>query len=375
MTLDRGVTITREVSGTGSLTLKLPIAVVGIAEAGDMPVNRPIIIESEGEAESKIGEHLDGSTLPRAVDLLQSYGCGNLIVVRVTAGADDETSQDNVIAGIETLNTAFSTLGVRPEIILTPEFSSDDIIEKALEVCKKIEAIYLANFDPDTTVDDAVDARGTSTGLGTKNYRFVPCFPYLRRKSNIIVKDPLATHLAGIIAQLSETNYGLSPGNRVLNNVSDPDVPMEFSLGDEESSNEQLNDKGIFTVLRTADELRTWGSRNALYPDVTDISSFINAIRVAGIIEEKLRERARRFLDETSDESTGLLMKESFSVLLSQEQTIGAISKFFVDFLIDESDFDAGKLYFDIGISPFVPIQLVNIKSHLTIQIEANVGG
>lgn len=369
--LNRGVVITREISGT-PLSLNLPIAVVGVAESGSLTVDTPTVIATESEVETKIGTHADGDTLPRAIETLQSYGCGNLVVVRVTKGVDDDATATNIKAGLDTLTTAFSKLGVRPELILTPEFS---FVDKALEVAKKIEAIYLANFNAATSVADAITARGTSTGMGTKDYRFIPCFPYLERQADPTILDPLATHVAGVLAQLNATNYGLSPGNRVLKGVTNPDVAMEFSLGDEASDNEKLNDRGVMTILRTTDELRSWGSRNGIYPDTTDISSFINAIRVAGIIEEKLRDRARKFLDEPSEESTGRLINESFSRLLAEEKAKNAIADYTVEFLVDKSNFDAGQLYFKVAIAPFTPVELVSIQSQLTLEIVAFTGG
>lgn len=381
MPIDYGLSFLQATSSSLVGVAMTPIAVVGTAATGTALPNKLYRVRSVTEALDLFGAHQSGVTIPRTLEILTRYGCGNIIVVKVPAGADAAATETAVIGGtdgttgdrtgLQLLRDTYSQLGTMPEVILTPSFNSAAIVTAALAVAATQGALYIANFTANMTVADAVAARATATALGTKNGRLIPAFTHLKQTADPTILEPLATHVAAVIARLDyETNYGRSPGSQPLRGVTAPDINLSMSYTDETADTEKLADVGVMTINRQNTSLVTWGHRNALYmgtpQNKEDTLTFINAVRINDRLPKFLGERAQKFLDLPSNYRTARLLEESFDSGLSVEVSKGAISFGKSTFQLAESDLSKGQLKYLIEVAPIPPTRLINIDTVLS---------
>jgi len=208
--------------------------------------------------------------------------------------------------------------------------------------------------------------------VGIKDNRIVACFPHLKNTDDPTKLEEVSLHLAGILANLG--NYGQSPLNQPLKGVNGTDVAMSLSYSSETSDNEKLNDVGVLTVNRDFDgEYVVWGGRNSSYSEgLTDVLTFINAVRSRDEITRLVEVRSYKFLSQESNLATASLLRESFINCLAEEASKGAIkSGYQVVFNESLSNFDAGILDYAIEFAPWLPIELIRA----TVKISIKVGG
>lgn len=382
MALDYGLIFNQTTSSALAGVANTPIAVVGTAATGTATNNKLYRVRSLTEALDLFGAHQSGVTIPRTLEILLRYGCGNILVVKVPAGADAAATEAALIGGVDgttgdrtglqLFRDSYSQLGVSPEIILTPSFNSPGVVTAALAVAASQKSLYIANFTANLTVADALATRATATGLGSKDRRLIPAFVHLKQTADPTILEPLATHIAGVVARLDyETgNYGRSPGSQPLRGVTAPDINLSMSYTDETADTERLADVGVMTVNRQGASLVTWGHRNASYMGTVqnqeDVLTFINAIRVNDRLPLLLSDRAQKFLDLPSNYRTAMLLEESFDSGLSQEVARGAIARASATFKPDESDFAKGDLKYSISASPIPPTRLIRFDTYLS---------
>lgn len=393
MPIDYGLIFSQATSSAVPGVANTPIAVVGTATTGTAVNNRLYQVTNAADALTLFGTQAAGATIPRCLEVLQRYGCGNILVVRVAVGADAAATETNLIGGVDgvtgartglqLLRDSYSQLGFTPDIILTPTFSSAAVVTAALAVAASQRAIYIANFTANSLVADALAARATNTGLGTKDKRLIATFPHLKRSSDNTILETVSSHLAGVIARLDyDANYGRSPGNQLLRGVNATDINMSLSYTDEASDTERLADVGIVTVNRQQADLVSWGHRNGSFASQAqsgDLLTFINSVRVQDRVTNLLEYRAQKFLDLPSNRRTATLLEESFNSALSIEQSTGAIAALpgtGATFLEAQSDYPTGRLKYSISIAPFPPTRLIDITTYLTsFDVVINLGG
>lgn len=357
-----------------------PIAVIGTGNSGTAVSNTLYQIKSRSRAEDLFGLDDGSATLPKALSILFRYGCGNIIVVQVDEGATAGDTETNIIGGfnattgnpegLELIKNSYSSLGESPEILLTPTFNTDSVITKGLEVADYIKGSYIVNYAPLTTVADVQASRGGATALGQKAARLIATFPHLENTNNPGTYEELATHVAGVIAQVDlQKTYGHSPGSKLLSGVSGLDVNLSMSYTDETADNQVLADLGVMSVNRDQ-ELVTWGHRNTLFSDpatdLKDTEKYINAIRARDVITKILEARSRKFIDKPSNRQTAHLLEESMRTALSQEVSRGAISaNSTVEFAEGESSYSEGILTYQVELGVLPPTRLIEVNALL----------
>jgi phage tail sheath protein FI len=108
------------------------IGIVGTAPNADVtvfPINTPVLISGSLSEASKLGAT---GTLPNAISNILAQSGAYIVVVRVTAGASEPETRNNVIGGvdgsgnytgIQALKGAELALGRKPRILIAPEFT------------------------------------------------------------------------------------------------------------------------------------------------------------------------------------------------------------------------------------------------------------
>lgn len=326
MALNTGITITQSTASGVVLTNDLAIAVFGTSTTGTANAGELFRVQTQDEAAEMIGAGSVGDTLPKAVDILQRYNCGNIIACKIT-GIDAAAEETDLIAQLDLLTTAMSTVGVQPRLILFPSFNSDAVITKAISIAGSTYAIAIAGFTANTTVATALTERGGTTGLGQNDQRLVVTHGYLENTDDATVLEGLDVHLAGAMANRV---YGDSPLGYPLKGVDGVDVTVSFSLSDENSDPEKLNDAGVISVnLSPENQLVVWGSRNTTYTEESeDILTFLNAVRARDEISRLAKARASKMLGLSSRFSTASLLSESYRDMLSSEVGAGNLASY-----------------------------------------------
>ncbi|NEP10883.1 MAG: hypothetical protein F6K14_11845 [Symploca sp. SIO2C1] len=364
MATNTGVIVTQTTAEAIPLSKQLPIAIAGTCTTGTLAASTPTRIRTKDDAATILGDGGATDTLPKAVAVLQDkYGCGDITVVK--GATEDE-------AGVTAAIALLANAAVRPEVVLTPSFNSAAVTMALKTLVDNIKAIALINITAATSVADAITARQAVGGTGIDDQRIAVCFPHMKDETDPTKLEEVSLHLAGILANLD--NYGQSPLNQPLREVSDTDVTMSFSYSSETSDNEQITDEGGTTVNLDPDgKYVIWGARNSSYTEgSTDVLTYINAIRARDEITRLIEARAVKFLAEESNFATASLLKESFLDSLATEAAKGAIRPTgSVTFNEDKSDYSTGKLDYTVQFAPWLPIELISAS----VSISVSVGG
>lgn len=365
MALNTGVTVVQQSPSSLKLANDLPIAIFGTCSTGTITgvLTR---IKSADEATTILGAGGGADTLPKAVGVLQRYGCGNIIACKIT-GADAGAQETDLIAKLDLLLSAIATIGEQPRLILFPTFTSDAVITKVLSVATSTLSVGIATFAAGTTVAAAISGRSGSTGLASKNERLIVCHGYLKNADTPATLEALELHLAGAIANLP---YGRSPLNFGLLKVGGVDVAMMFGVDSDTSSPETLNDVGVMSVNLTPDARYVlWGSRNSKYAEAsTDILTFINAIRARDEITQLAKIRATKMLGQASNFSTASLLTESYKTMLSDEITSGGIKSYSrVEINTTKTDYALFKIWHDLEFQVYLPTELIGVNIYLSL--------
>lgn len=366
MALNTGIVIVQGSSASVPLKNLLPIVIFGTCSTGTIAAGTLTRIKSAADATTILGAGAGADTLPKAVAVLQRYGCGNIIACKLT-GADAAAQETDLIAKLDLLPAAISLIGEQPRLILFPSFNSAAVITKAVAIATSTYAVAIATFTALTTVATAITARGTSTGLGTKDQRLIVCHGYLRNKATPTQFESLGLHVAGAMANL---RYGSSPLGFELLGIDAVDVTMVFSLSDETADPEKLNDVGVISVNIAPDGTwLLWGSRNSAYAEgATDILTFINAIRARDEISMLARVRAAKLLGEPSNYATASLLSESYRTMLSDEVSLGNIRSYStVEIDTTKTDYAAFKIWHNVAFQVWLPLELVGVNVYIEL--------
>lgn len=366
MALNTGIVIVQGSSASVPLKNLLPIVVFGTCSTGTIAAGTLTRIKSVDEATTVLGAGAGADTLPKSVAVLQRYGCGNIIACKIT-GADAAAQEADLIAKLDLLSAAISLIGEQPRLILFPSFNSDAVIAKAVTVATSTYAVAIATFTALTTVAQAITARGTAAGLGTKSQRLAVCHGHLRNKATPTSFEPLGLHLAGAMANL---RYGNSPLGFELLGIDAVDVTMVFSLSDETADPEKLNDLGVVSVNLAPDgQWLLWGSRNSSYTEgSTEPLTFINAIRARDEISMLARIRAAKLLGEPSNYVTASLLSESYRTMLSDEVSLGNIRSYSrVEIDTTKTDYAAFRIWHNVGFQVWLPLELIGVNVFLEL--------
>lgn len=315
---------TAEINSGTSIISEVRSAVIGlIGTAPSGPVNTPVLVNSASDA-AAFGQFsqyglTSNYTIPYALNAIQTYGAGTVIVVNVfDPNSEDESSAEDVSAsdiigtvdeagnrtGIKVLEECFASFGFSPKILIAPGFSDQASVRSSLiSMAEKLRAIALIDAPKNMMPSAAVQARGESGTLNISSDRAYLLYPHLKYYDQETDQDqliPYSAVMAGLIARTDrDLGYWYSPSNRVLLGVNGLELPLTSGYSDSESDVNLLNEKGITSVLNAyGTGYRAYGSRLSCFPSKSGISTFITARRVSDIIADSLEQSMSQFIDQ-----------------------------------------------------------------------------
>ncbi|ENM3928908.1 phage tail protein [Vibrio cholerae] len=232
------------------------------------PLNVPTLVTSD-KMIVKAGE---GGTLKNALKDIYSQVGAVCIVIRVAEGQDENTTKANVIGtldpqsgsatGLKALESAEGKLGVRPRLIIAPEFSHlKGVGEEVERVAKNLNATPIIDSDHFAGYSSIVQrARQFAEALFV--HGGIELFD-ADQKAN--VKRHASALVAGHIVRVdNEEGYWNTPSNRKISGIQGTAVDVPYvSAGPGAISclANQFNSNNICTIVNKQGGWVFWGSR------------------------------------------------------------------------------------------------------------------
>jgi len=274
------------------------------------------------------------------------------------------TSEQGERTGLQALKDVFNQYGYNPKIIVCPEFSHEAGVREAMiSIANKVRAI-----------DDCLKARGSEGSFNwqTTSDRVYLLYPYLKyydQETNQDQPIPYSSVMAGLMAWNDKQNgYWYSPSNKNFIGVTGTQVKITASYTDEDSEVQQLNAKGITSVMNVyGTGYKSFGNRLANFPESNGLPTFISSRRISDMIAESLENAQAPFVDLPLDgpivDEIVRLGSNFLETLRSRNAIVGGSCWVSADNTTESlSD---GKLIIDYEFTP--PAALERITNQITL--------
>lgn len=372
------ITSSSFVSSSGSLLqADTPIGIIGTSASGS---NNVITRVRNATDIVQFGDENVGS-LVKAIKILQSYGCNNLYVIKVATGVDASATATNIIGGetsgvktgLPLFKDVWNLYREKPQLLLIPGFNTDAVLQAALTVAgnSSVDALVLSSFTLGTSRATAETIRASSTGLGIKNARLIPCIPYV--KNSLDQFEELSIHLAGLIAKTAvDRGFGYTPSNKMLVGVNGTESGFVFSYTDDTADNQILENLGVVSLNLNSDGYVAWGNRNSLFVDNTNesLDTFIVLNRIKQVLNLQFEDVSARYIDEPCNYSTGKTLETALKNVIRANAIPGnLLYTSNAIFNLSKTDYANRKLAYDILIVSDLPTEIVSATMQYTVSM------
>lgn len=241
------------------------VATADDADATEFPLNKPALVNSDKQI-SKAGTT---GTLKNALEDIYRQTGALVVVVRVAEDADDGVEIGNVIGqldndtntygGLKALLFAESQLGVRPRLVISPEFSHKVGVGAEMEsVAKKLNAIAIID--------------GSENGFSevvneVKNYDqafFINGGIKLINASGEEITRKASATIAGHIVRVdNEEGYWHSPSSRKIYGIVGTSEPIDHAIGSLTSKANLYNAQNVAVIVNQKGGWFLYGNRLA----------------------------------------------------------------------------------------------------------------
>ena len=364
-TFFHGARVTEVTEGARDLTVA-STAVIGIvgtapdADADAYPVNTPILITNIHSAIVDLGE--DG-TLAAALSAIAEITTPIMVLVRVTEGEGAEAAEDtlaNIIGaigpktGVHALLAAEAAVGVRPRILVAPQFGAETVTAALAVVARKLNAFVYAGCDVADTIAEAVTYRGE----------------FSEREIMLIYGDvsdgSAIARAAGMRARIDE-NVGW---HKSLSNVAIPGVTgavpaIFFDLQDMSSESGVLNAAGVSCIIQR-NGYRFWGNRTC--SDEPKFA-FEPYVRTAQVLRDTIANGLMWAVDKPLSPSLARDILETINNEFRQLKALGRIvdgKAWLSPELNTAATLAAGKLAIDYDYTPVPVLEDLSLTQRIT---------
>ena len=280
------------------------VAVADDADTGQFPLNKPVLITRVSSVLGKAGK---AGTLYKALKAISYQVSTRVIVVRVEAakeGAENKTQDQLVIgtteedgsySGMQALLVAeqMEGIGYRPRILAAPGLESDAVTAALVTVAGKMRAFAYSGCPGCTKPSDAIAFRKKISGR--EIMLLWPDFIAFNPVSGKNETFPTAAYACGLRARLDhEQGWHRSLSNMPVKNVLGVSASVSWSLQDENSDANTLNNSEVTTLIHQGDgSFRFWGNRT---PDTSEYIFEVSA-RTAQQLADSIAEGQLQVVD------------------------------------------------------------------------------
>lgn len=347
------------------------IGLVGTAPdaSAAFPPDTPVLVTGP-RAAAALGAT---GTLRDAYNAVYAQGVAEVIVVRVTEGADAPATRAAVAGdategtGAWALMTAHALTGQTPRILAAPGFTSgvpgdgvNAVITALLSVASRLRAVVVAD-GPNTTEADAL---GLSALYGQDRLFMVDPAVRVTDATGTIVTRPASGYVAGLISRRDrERGFWWSPSNQIVEGIVGTARPVSFQISEPETEANRLNEGKIATLVR-AEGFRLWGNRS-MASDA--LWAFLSVRRTADMVYESIEAAHLWAMDRPFSQQLLLDIRDGVQGYLDSLIARGALlgGRVWLDpELNTETTLKAGKLYLDFDIEPPAPLERLTFRAH-----------
>lgn len=326
------------------------------ADATTFPLNTPVLINSD----KVIGKAGSSGTLKNALTDIYKQSRALVVVIRVSEGTDPAESITNIIGainadetrtGIEALAHAEALTGVRPRLLIAPEFSNFALVGAQLEaIAKKLRAIAIIDGSEGDLA--SVDAERSSYSTA---YFVNPGIAYGNetRKASAAV--------AGHIVRVDEEEgYWHSPSNRKVFGITGTSKPVDHVLGESTSLSNLYSEKNITTIVRKKNGFHLWGNCLAN-------GSLITHERVRNIVADSILMAHDDYVDKniTAEYIDSVLSRVGNFLRILQKRGVIATGSVWVDpELNDDAALANKQVFFDYDLALYSVAERLTFRQH-----------
>jgi len=336
------------------------------------PADTPVFITGPRQA-AELGTT---GTAKDVYTQIYAYGVNRVIMVFVEKGATDPETETAVIGdsvaetGIYALNLARAVLGMEPDLIGAPGFTTpaDPAVKNPVAVALDTVATGLkAEFA----------AQGPVTGLADRTtYANLWSSRWIRLLANqmrifdaddaaVVTQEAEASYLGAVAKRIIEKGFWWSVSNsRVMSAVA-PAQPVAYVLDDGETEAHLLSELGYATIVQD-DGLRWLGNRTRA-SDPRD--AFATTVRVRRMIGESIVQGQRWARDKPMSDQLVRDIVDSVQAYLDRLTARGAIlgGSVWVDPELNTNDsLDMGQLFVDLDWGDAAPLERLTFNIHDT---------
>ncbi|MCM5528965.1 phage tail sheath subtilisin-like domain-containing protein [Parasegetibacter sp. NRK P23] len=287
----------------------------------------------------------------------------------------------NVRTGLALFDLAYNTFGFKAKVFISPNYSSLSAISTAFSTAaQKNRGIYLLDAPFGTTIAGAIAGRGPSGGLvfNTSDERAYLLYPYLKTFDDYSQADaafPYSAFMAGVIIRTdNDLGYWFSPSNKEITGVTGSERIIEWSINDPDCEANQLNAVGIATIAAGyGTGIRTWGNRNASFPNSTSVKNFVAIRRTDDMVIESMELASINFVDLPLSQAMIDTIREAGNALLRTEIQRGAVLPgSSVNYNPEDnsaSDLASGKVTFERVYMVPPPLERITYRDVLDISL------
>lgn len=347
------------------------------ADADAFPLNTPVLIAGRRTEAAKLDTTGDGAgDLPRAIDGIFDQVGAVVIVVRTDVGADAAETMANLIGGIEPATGAYTGLqallsaeavtGFQPKILIAPGYSANTAVATELiALSERMRAVAFLD-GPNTTDAAAIAYRGE---FGSDRAMVLdPWVKVFDVATAAEIDEPPSARFAGLQAKMdADRGFWWAASNQVLNGITGTTRAVDFTLGDDTSRANLLNESEITTIIRS-DGYRAWGLRSC---SIDPLYAFLSVRRTVDMVTESSIRAHRWALDRPFSQQLLLDVRNSVQAYIDTMVELGALlgGEAWIDPEINgEATLKAGRFFLDFDLEPPAPME------RLTFRIRRNGG-
>lgn len=358
-------------AGNGTTTVTVELTATVVYESG-------VDYELDDFGNVKV---LKPSVMAEDSKVLTTYKKLNSAAVTASVIVGEFDDDTNLRTGLKCLDLLLPLYGVTPKIIHCPGFNTLATVKA--EMASKAaywRAIYLLDAPTGTLPGAVYNARGPAgtIAISTTDKRAYICYPnyYIPDTDPTSAADakvlrPYSENFAGIIAWTDlNLGYWVSPSNKNLLGILDAEIALTWSVNQSDTEVNILNSYGVGTFIKDG-EFKSWGNRNASFPDKTGIGTFLSMQRLEDIVAESIEVFSKPYIDAPINDAIIDTITESVNAFFTKLKGQGAIVEgicFYDPNNNSSDDLANGNIKFEWEYVGGPPAERITFRSFRNIQ-------
>ncbi len=351
------------------------IGLVATADDADetvFPLNVPTLVNSD----KMLKDAGSTGTLFWALKDIYAQAGAICVVVRVAEDSIDETQEiANVVGsvddetgsytGLQALLTAESRLGVRPRLIICPDYSQKVEVKPALEsVCKKLRAIPIIDGS-----EDGYSAVIEEVGLLDEAYFVNGGVKLFDADLAETVGRWMSPTIAGHIVRVdNEEGYWNSPSSRKIYNIMGSRETIDHAIGSLTSKANLYNSENVSVIVNQQGGYFLYGNRLAN-------GTMLPHQRIRYIVGDSIMYAHQELVDRnvTKQYVEGVIKRAKKLIRRLKLRGVIRDGDVWVDKELNEASTGTGQVYFDYSLGFYDIAERLTFRQHVMTEFNESI--